>query len=431
MSVARRTDITMSATLAADETLARLSRAGQRVITMTSGEVGLPVHPVLERLLAGSAGLNEYGPVPGRSDLREAAAGYWRRRGLDTEPGLVVAGPGSKPLLFGLLVAIGGDPVVPVPGWVSYVAQARLAGLRPLGVPIVPGQGGVPDPAALRTAVLRARADGRDPRCVVVTVPDNPTGTVASPAILRSLAETARELDLLVVSDEIYRDLVFDASAPAVSPAAYAPERTVITTGLTKSLALGGWRIGVARLPDGDRGRALHADLVGVASQIWSSPVTPVQRAAAYAFAEPPEITAHVAASRRLHEAVVRAVAGPLGAAGARLAPVRATCYLYPDLEPLRDRIARRHHVHTGDDLAGLLLERYGLGVLPASAFGAEPGPLRLRLATSRLYGATDEQRWAALAAADPLTLPWIRSVVDRIDEVFADLAGPADPVQP
>ncbi|ODA74048.1 pyridoxal phosphate-dependent aminotransferase [Streptomyces sp. NBRC 110035] len=116
---------------------------------------------------------------------------------------------------------------------------------------------------------------------MVVTVPDNPTGAVASAATVRRLAEAARELDLVIVSDEIYCDLVYDTSEPAVSPALQAPELTVVTTGLTKNLALGGWRTGAARLPDSEPGRALHTRLVAVASQIWSSPPAPVQTAAA------------------------------------------------------------------------------------------------------------------------------------------------------
>ncbi|MYW21634.1 aminotransferase class I/II-fold pyridoxal phosphate-dependent enzyme, partial [Streptomyces sp. SID2955] len=169
----------MSATLAADAALEERRRSGQRVLPMTSGEIGLPVLPALRERLAAAAGKNAYGPVAGGPALREAAAGYWRRRGLPTDPGLVVAGPGSKSLLYALLLAIGGDVVVPVPSWVSYAAQARLAGGRALPVPIRPGEGGVPDPARLRETVTAARAAGQDPRAVVVTVPDNPTGTVA------------------------------------------------------------------------------------------------------------------------------------------------------------------------------------------------------------------------------------------------------------
>ncbi|MEU3522984.1 pyridoxal phosphate-dependent aminotransferase [Streptomyces sp. NPDC038707] len=415
----------MSATLAADAALEARRRAGQRVLPMTSGEIGLPVLPELRARLAAAAGENAYGPVAGGPALREAAAGYWRRRGLATDPELVVAGPGSKALLYALLLAVGGDAVVPVPSWVSYAAQTRLAGGQPLPVPILPGQGGVPDPARLRETVLAARAAGRDPRAVVVTVPDNPTGTVAPAATVRRLAAVARDLDLFVISDEIYGDLVHDPARPAVSPAAYAPERTVVTTGLTKNLAVGGWRTGVARLPDSPAGRELRTTLLSVASQIWSSPPAPVQSAAAYAFAEPPEVTERIAASRRLHATVARAAAARFTEAGARLAPVTATCYLYADFEPLRARLTTAHGITDGAGLVRFLVERHGVGVLPASAFGEPDGALRVRAATSRLYGDTDERRTTALTAPDPLALPWIREALDHLGDALADLTGP------
>nr|WP_234377164.1 pyridoxal phosphate-dependent aminotransferase [Streptomyces sp. TP-A0356] len=418
----RAAAVSMSATLAADAALEERRRSGQRVLPMTSGEIGLPVLPELRERLAAAAGENAYGPVAGGPALREAAAGYWQRRGLATDPGLVVAGPGSKALLYALVLAIGGDVVVPVPSWVSYVAQARLAGGRALPVPILPGEGGVPDPERLREAVTAARAAGQDPRAVVATVPDNPTGTLAPAATVRRLAEAARDLDLVVISDEIYGDLVHDPGRPALSPAAYAPERTVVTTGLTKNLAVGGWRTGVARLPDGPTGHELRTALLSVASQIWSSPPAPVQTAAAWAFAEPPEITERIAASRRLHAAVARAAASRFTAVGARLAPVTATCYLYPDFEPLRARLTAAHGVTGGDGLVRLLVERHGVGVLPASAFGEPDGALRIRAATSRLYGDTDEQRTTALTAPDPLVLPWIREGLDHLGEALADL---------
>ncbi|MER7186415.1 pyridoxal phosphate-dependent aminotransferase, partial [Streptomyces hyaluromycini] len=382
--------------------------------------------------LAAAAHLNSYGPVAGSARLRRAAAGYWARRGLVTEPEQVVCGPGSKPLLFGLLLAVGGDVVVPTPSWVSYAAQARLAGVRSVPVPVLPGQGGVPDPDRLREAVTAARAAGQDPRSVVVTLPDNPTGTVAEPDTVRRLGEAARDLDLVIISDEIYCDLVLDPHTRAESPALYAPERTVVTTGLTKNLALGGWRLGVARLPEGEPGRTLATRLTGIASQIWSSAAAPVQEAAAYAFEEPPEVVGHIAACRRLHSAVARAVAGLFTAAGALVAPVRATCYVYPDFEPRRARLARAHGVHTGAGLAELLLSRHGVGLLPASAFGEPEHSLRLRAATSRLYGESDDEREAALSAADPLRLPWIRASLDRIGLALTDLTGePVSPASP
>jgi len=81
--------------------------------------------------------------------------------------------------------------------------------------------------------------------------------------------------------------------------------------------------------------------------------------------------------------------------------------------------------VTTGAGLAGLLLDRYGAGTLPGSAFGESAGALRLRLATGLLYGDTDENQEAALAAADPLALPWIADQLTRLEEILADLAPP------
>jgi aspartate/methionine/tyrosine aminotransferase len=252
----------------------------------------------------------------------------------------------------------------------------------------------------------------------VVTLPDNPTGTLARPETVRRMCEVARELDLIIIADQIYRDLVFDQTTDFPCPARYAPERTVVTTALSKNLALGGWRIGVALLPEALSG--LRDRLAGVASEIWSCPSGPTQQAAAYAFAEPPEVVERVAASRRLHETVARAMAERFTAVGARVPRPQGGFYLYPDFEDLRERLG----VGTSPELSALLLDRYGVGVLPGSAFGDAPEALRLRVATSLLYGETDEQRLTALTSPDPVGLPWIAAALDRATEVLTDLTS-------
>ena len=168
----------VSATLAANEALAARRRRGQPVLPLAFGEAGLPAHPALRDALAAATASNGYGPVAGLEALRSAAAGYWQRRGLPTSPGSVVCGPGSKPLLFGLLLAADGDVAVPRPSWVSYAAQASLIGARAHFVAAAPGEGGICDPVALRRSVTAARAAGRKIRSVMVTLPDNPTGRV-------------------------------------------------------------------------------------------------------------------------------------------------------------------------------------------------------------------------------------------------------------
>ncbi|NRQ30332.1 pyridoxal phosphate-dependent aminotransferase [Nonomuraea sp. NN258] len=405
--------VTLSATLAANEDIERRRRAGERVLHLAFGEAGLPVHPALRDKLAAASERNGYGPVAGASGLRTAAAGYWTRRGLITDPDLVVAGPGSKSLLYGLLLAIGGDVVLPMPSWVSYAAQAELVGSQPILVPAPPGEGGVPDPERVTEAVLDARARGRTVRSVLVTLPDNPTGRLASPESIRRLVDVARELDLLIISDEIYRDLLHDPAQRFMSPADVAPERTIITTGLSKSLALGGWRIGIARLPEG--AEQLRARLLATASEIWSAPAAPIQEAAAYALTDPPELVERIVRSRRLHGVVARAVRDRFVEIGASVPVPQGGFYLYPDLSHLR--------LGGSADITKILLEEHGIGVLPGHAFGDDPAAARVRVAVSLLYGESTEDRLAALTSPDPLHLPWIAESLDHLSMGLKELS--------
>ncbi|MFF5991901.1 pyridoxal phosphate-dependent aminotransferase [Prauserella flavalba] len=404
-----------SATLAINEKLQAKRAAGEQVLHLGFGEAGLPVLPEVRDVLAGAAHRNEYGAVVGSAEARQAAAGYFSRRGLPTEADDIVLAPGSKALLFGLLAVLPGDVVLPQPSWVSYAAQAALLGRRVLGVPVPESAGGVPDPERLDRALTGARKDGAEPGVLILTVPDNPTGTLAGAELVKEVCAVAGAHGLTVLSDEIYRDLVHD-SAEVHSPAAELPEHTVVTAGLSKNMALGGYRIGFARVPRPEQ----RAALVGVASEVWSSLPAPMQEVAAYVLAEPPEVRAHIDASRALHAAVARAVHAEFTAAGADCRAPQAGFYLYPDLEPLRAK-----GFTTGAQLAEHLLDRHGVGVLAGAEFGDDPAALRFRVATSLLYGDDAEQRWSALRSPDPVTLPWIaRSLGHLRDALSAVLDG-------
>ena len=297
--------------------------------------------------------------------------------------------------------------MLPVPSWVSYAAHAAIAGKRVIGVPIGAEAGGVPDPAALRAALSEAEGAG----VLVLTLPDNPTGTVASEALVREVCEIAEAANLLVVCDEIYRDLAHDPDA-FVSPAEVLRERTFVTTGLSKHMALGGWRVGLVRLADGAGGEQVGAEVRGLAGTIWSALAAPMQHVAAYVLSEPPEIAEHVAASRRLHRAVTTAAYDVVIEAGARCRPPSGAFYLYPDCAGAP--------FGSGAELADHLLEERGIAVLAGEAFGDDPAALRFRLATSLLYGDSDERKLEALGSDDPVALPWIAGALQRMREGLA-----------
>lgn len=401
-------EVHLSPTLAVNERVAALRAAGEDVLHLGFGEAGLPVHPALCAALSENASVNGYEPVAGGQPLRRAVAGWFARRGLPTEADAVVVTPGSKAGLFGLLHALPGDLVLPRPSWVSYAPQARVLGKRIAHVAIPEDAGGIPDPALLDDVLYNARRSGLDPGVLLITVPDNPTGTYANAQSLAAVMATARAHGLAVIVDEIYRELAFEPTAvPAVAP--LLPDRTFITTGLSKSLALGGWRLGVVRLPAGELGAEVGRRLVAFGSEIWSCASAPVAAAAEVAYSDPPELLEFLAGARAVHETLSKAVHAVFVDAGVECRAPTAGFYLYP-------RLGR------GDIpdvvLAERLLERDLIAVLHGSAFGDAPDAGRVRVATSLLCGATAEERWDTLHAAasgELLTRPRVAAALERI----------------
>jgi aspartate aminotransferase len=386
------------------------------------GEAGLPVLPELADMLAAASPLNAYEPVTGTSNARRAAAGYFARRNLPTDPDQIIVAPGSKALLYALIAAIPGDVVLPQPSWVTYAAQAALAGKHVMGVPVPQEAGGVPDPGELDRTLREARTAGHRPGTLVLTLPDNPTGTLAGADLVEQVCAVAAEHDLAIISDEIYRDLAY--RTPVTSPATILPDRCFVTGGLSKNMALGGWRIGFTRLPDNELGRQVRREVIGIASEVWSSLAAPMQKVISHVLDEPPEVTAHIAASRALHERVATVVQGRFAAAGVEYRKPQGAVYLYPDFEPLRPALTARG-VRDADGLAEYLLDQHGIGVLSGAAFGDDPAGLRFRAATSLLYGTTNEQRWTALRSADPTALPWIAGALDQLNAALDDIRKP------
>jgi aspartate aminotransferase len=413
----------MSPNLALHELAAARRAAGDPLVHMAFGEARLPLLPGFRRRLVDGAERAGYGPVAGSPAVRREVAGWFARRRVPTDSDQIVVGPGTKPLLMAIQLATAGDVVLPRPAWNSYGPQVGYAGKRAVRVDIPEESGGVPSPDGLRAAIADARSAGRRVGAVVVTIPDNPTGTFAPPALVRELCEVAEAEDLLVVSDEIYRDTVHDGrSDTLLSPAEVAPTRTVVTTGLSKSLAVGGWRIGAARFPAGPEGEELRDRVVAIASDVWTALAGPMDAVAEYAFSEPAEVRRRLAASVRLHGAVATAVHDIVTSAGAACRTPTAAFYVYPDFEALREPLADRGATDSAS-LAEVLLDA-GLLVLAGHHLGDHRGALRCKMATSLLYGEDDDELHAALDAPDPTALPHIRDSLDRIEEGLARLTG-------
>ncbi|MEU5086427.1 aminotransferase class I/II-fold pyridoxal phosphate-dependent enzyme [Streptomyces sp. NPDC021356] len=387
---------------------------------------GLPLLPELSAALAAAAGRRPDRPVGGGTGLLDAAAGYWLRRGLATRPDRVAAAPGAPALLLALTAALGGDVLVPRPCAAWWAPYARLLG-RPAFPVVTPAEcGGVPDPYALLETVRRVRAEGGDPRLLVLSVADDPTATVAPPEVLHETVEAAAGEGLHLVSDETWRDTVHAPHATVLlSPAEMLPERVTVVTDLAGAFLPGGWPAAIARFPAGATGDALHARVLDILTALDARLAEPVAAAAAYALAEPEPVTARLSATVRLHARVAAALHAAVVAAGALARPPQAGRHLYADLGPLRPALAA-HGVGDAQELEDFLGARLGLSAPGGHRFGDDLGALRVRLAGAELLGGTDEERAQCLLSPEPLELPYPRRALTSLRSVFDDLRDDA-----
>src|SRR6266849_4483422 len=405
-------NLASSPTLAINEAIAERRAAGREVIHLGFGEATFPLHPLLQAALAEAAKHTGYAPVLGLPALRQAIANYLARtRGLNCSPEHIVIGPGSKPLLYALLHILEGDLLLPVPSWVSYAPQARLAGRRVIAVKTDASDHHRLIPQALSEALAHARKEGADPRILVVNTPSNPTGSMFDRAGAEALACWAPDAGITMISDEIYAELAH-GWREHISPARFYPQGCIVTGGLSKAFSAGGWRLGYAALPPTAAGTQAMVALRSLASEIWSSTATPVQEAALVAFSSNESIEQYVQHSALIHGYVTGRLYDTLVNLGLPCPRPAGWFYVYPDFSPWRSPLAIMG-IKTGTELAHYLLEEWDIATLPGSAFGEPPESLRLRLSTSLLclpgYAASPFEReaalWRLLAQAEELRL--------------------------
>ncbi|WP_371103481.1 aminotransferase class I/II-fold pyridoxal phosphate-dependent enzyme, partial [Streptomyces sp. PU_AKi4] len=203
--------------------------------------------------------------------------GYGDRRGLPAAPDRVAVAPGAPALLVALTAALDGDVLVPRPCAAWWAPYARLLGRPVFHVPTPAESGGVPDPYALLETVRRLRAEGGDPRLLVLSVADDPTAGVAPPELLHETLEAAVGEGLHLVSDETWRDTLHDPhDTVLLSPAEMLPDRVTVVTDLAGALLPPGWPAAVARFPAGEDGNALHARVLDVLTALDARVASPV-----------------------------------------------------------------------------------------------------------------------------------------------------------
>ncbi len=380
----------VSATLGINEESNRLLAEGQQIYKLGLGQSPFPVPGPIVRELQNNAHQKDYLPVRGLPALCEAVAGYYRRtQDLPFLGENILIGPGSKELMFILQLVYYGDLVIPTPSWVSYAPQAHIVGRHVRWLQTDAKNNWLLIPEELERLCA---GDPTKPRIVILNYPNNPTGCSYSEEQLQGLAEVARKYRIIMLSDEIYGELNFSGGHRSI--ARYYPEGTIVASGLSKWAGAGGWRLGTFAFP-AELKWLLEAMAV-VASETFTATSAPIQYAAVKAFQGGAELERYLVHSRRILKALSDWIWQRLSAAGLNVAQPDGAFYMFPDFEPLREKLAERA-INNGDELCRRLLQETGVAILPGNSFGRPQNELTARLAFVDFDGAR------ALAAAEQI----------------------------
>lgn len=384
-----------SSTLYINETVNRLWEQGERVYHMGFGESRFDVHPKLQKAIAEHANKKSYLPARGLPQLLKSVADYYSDKlAVPFSASQVIIGPGSKALIYGLQMVLDADVFLPTPSWVSYAPQATLLGNRFRYIPSKVKDNYQLDITELDTLV---QASSNPCKLLVINSPNNPSGEVMTEEALQNLADYCRVNGIWVLSDEIYFQ-VCHGSVPHCSIARFYPEGTFVLGGLSKHLSIGGWRVGVALMPDTEEGRLLNNKMSVFASETWSGVSAPIQYAAITAYKQDPDIEQYIGDCCVIHGIRTRHIRAYLKRLGIRCTSCNGGFYIAANFDNYRT-VLNKLGILTSGDLAKHLLSHYRIATLPGSDFGVPEETLTLRLSTSYLDMETeiDSQRILSL----------------------------------
>ena len=365
--------LTPSTTLAITAKAKQLKEQGVDVIGLGAGE---PDYNTPENILYAAYqsmkdGQTKYTPAGGLPALKQAIIDKLARdQKLTYEPSEILVGVGAKHVLYTLFQVIlneGDEVLIPIPYWVSYPEQVKLAGGVPVYIEATADQEYKISAKQIKDAITEKT------RAIIINSPSNPTGMIYSEQELQEIADVCKEADILIISDEIYEKLIYgDAKHRSIAELSTdSKERTIVINGVSKSHSMTGWRIGYAA---GNK-QIINA-MTDLASHSTSNPVTTSQFAAIEAYNGPQDAVEEMrtAFESRLETIFPKVAAIP----GFTLIKPQGAFYLLPDVTEAS--------VKTGyssvDSFVEALLTEAKVAVIPGSGFGS-PNTIRLSYATS------------------------------------------------
>lgn len=358
-----------SLTIAVATLAKELKAAGKDIVSFSAGEPDFDTPRKIkeEAIKAINDGFTKYTATAGIPELLKAISGKLKRdNNLDYEPSQIIVSNGAKQSLFNLFQAVideGDEVIIPAPYWVTYPELVVYSGGVPVIIDTDEKSGFKITPEQLKNAITP------NTKMLILTSPSNPTGCVYSKEELVEISKVLKGTDILVASDEMYEKLVFGTNF--VSTASINDDmfqRTITINGLSKSVAMTGWRFGYLASPN----KELIAAMDKLQSQSTSNVNSITQKAAIIALNG--EVDDEIEQMRKAFEGrATKAVELLNSIDGISVLKPQGAFYLFVNIKDVSDNSI---------EFCKELLKETGVAVVPGVGFGSE-GYFRFSFATN------------------------------------------------
>ncbi len=358
-----------SSTLKINEISKNLEKEGKNIFKFGFGQSPFSVPKNLINELKNNAHQNKYLPMQGLEELRKSVAKYTsNKKNFNYTHENVIIGPGSKELMFLLHIAFEGEIILPIPSWVSYAPQAILGRNKIQMLQTKRENNWFPTSYEIEQVILK---DKKKNYLLFLNSPNNPSGQICEN--LEEISEITKKYNLIILSDEIYSEISFNKNYKSISN--FCPEKTIISTGLSKWCGAGGWRLGYFIIPD--ELRIIKDTLNVLASETFSAVSAPIQFAAIQAYEG--NHNDYIKSSRNILKAVGNYVYDKLKSNKILINKPQGGFYLMPEF------ITKKFN--SSSEMCNDILNETGVALLPGSDFGFDKNKLIVRLSFTDFDG--------------------------------------------